>query len=608
MNTGAIGYRVADFLKQHPPFQGMEEADLVALAKRGRVKFHEADEFLCWQGTAFSPYVFVIQQGTVSLWEEANGQERLRDILGVGDLVGVDRFGTAERYPYSAKSVSEVVVYALDAAELGGMIGKYPQAARYVAAQAVNGTLQPLEQKASPGQWFVVDILGQQAPLTCSPCTSIQEAAHILHNAGANALAVVDCKELVGIVSAEDLLGWLAQGGGDLASPVGGIARGEPCALATDTRVSQCVAHMLERDVRAVALVGDGALHRVLHTRDLTPAFGEHPVELIRQAMRADGTAALRVLHGRARAFIAEHLIDTSALEWLAGFSHEFNSAVLRRLIQLAGASDEDSCWCFYGAGGRRELLTAATPNIAISCRNSDKTPSAVECLERAQRGLQECGYLSQPSGFPASFAVAGQDEWLERFAAWVQNPVMTKTQQHLSFFDLRPVSGSAQMWQELDMRVRTAVRDEAPFLEILANDCLANLPPLTFFHDLVVDELGQQTGIFRLENNALRPLVDVARVFGFATGCALGSGTLERLEGTRTLLPEREAIFRSAATTARAVLFHQARIGIRAGHDGNELPPSLLSRRDQKELKNGFRSIFQLLEFASSHQWTQIP
>ena len=49
MQTAAISYRVADFLKQHPPFNSIEEQDLLNLVARGRVKFHEGDEFLCWQ-------------------------------------------------------------------------------------------------------------------------------------------------------------------------------------------------------------------------------------------------------------------------------------------------------------------------------------------------------------------------------------------------------------------------------------------------------------------------------------------------------------------------------------------------------------------------------
>ena len=46
METSAIRYRVADFLKQHPPFNAMDDADLIALAENGRVRFYEANEFI----------------------------------------------------------------------------------------------------------------------------------------------------------------------------------------------------------------------------------------------------------------------------------------------------------------------------------------------------------------------------------------------------------------------------------------------------------------------------------------------------------------------------------------------------------------------------------
>jgi CBS domain-containing protein len=39
VDTAAISYRVADFLKQHPPFHVMQEEDLLKLARQGRVKF-----------------------------------------------------------------------------------------------------------------------------------------------------------------------------------------------------------------------------------------------------------------------------------------------------------------------------------------------------------------------------------------------------------------------------------------------------------------------------------------------------------------------------------------------------------------------------------------
>ena len=70
MDTAAIAYRIVDFLKHHPPFSSMDEADLLALTADGRVRFYEAHQYLLWQGEPHKVHVFVIQQGTVSLWDD----------------------------------------------------------------------------------------------------------------------------------------------------------------------------------------------------------------------------------------------------------------------------------------------------------------------------------------------------------------------------------------------------------------------------------------------------------------------------------------------------------------------------------------------------------
>ena len=148
---------------------------------------------------------------------------------------------------------------------------------------------------------------------------------------------------------------------------------------------------------------------------------------------------------------------------------------------------------------------------------------------------------------------------------------------------------------------------DRGPdFVHILAHDCLASLPPLTFFQDAVVDTVGEHSATFRLEQSALRPLVDVGRVFGMAAKQVLGRSTLDRFAIARALLPEHEAIFREASDTLRIVLWQQGRVGISQGTRGSDLPPALLSRHDRQVLKSGFRSILRLLEFTADRQWLE--
>jgi CBS domain-containing protein len=95
VETSAISYRVADFLKRHPPFNAIDDEDLLELAARGRVRFYEPNQYILWQGEPHRLQLFVIQQGTVSLWDEASDAARLRDVRGAGDMLGIERYNDA---------------------------------------------------------------------------------------------------------------------------------------------------------------------------------------------------------------------------------------------------------------------------------------------------------------------------------------------------------------------------------------------------------------------------------------------------------------------------------------------------------------------------------
>ena len=223
--------------------------------------------------------------------------------------------------------------------------------------------------------------------------------------------------------------------------------------------------------------------------------------------------------------------------------------------------------------------------------------------LQQVLDALLECGYLPRLElPFDAAFYAASAGEWNTRYRDWVRDPVRQETYRARSLFDLRAVYGRQSLWHDVNAAITEAVGPK--FVHVLANDCLAMLPPLTFFENAVVDSFGEQETTFRLEDSALRPLVDVGRVFALAARDAVGRSTLERFAIARALLPEQDAIFREAADTLRIVLWQQGRVGISQGTRGAELPAALLSRHDRQVLKSGFRSILQLLEFTADLEW----
>jgi CBS domain-containing protein len=276
-------------------------------------------------------------------------------------------------------------------------------------------------------------------------------------------------------------------------------------------------------------------------------------------------------------------------LDWLSDFGDLINRRIVDRLLQLSGNHRPDLLLCFYGAAGRQELLTKVAPCIAI----------VGEEIPALQKQLAECGYI--PS-VPPTFG--SLSEWKARYSGWIRDPIQTESYLAHAFFDLRRVSGPDPLFDELQSHIRSELASEPAFLRILAHDSLSHLPPLTFFRDLVIEESGEESATFRLEVSVLQPLVDVARVFGLLSGLLLGVSTHLRFEAARLLVPAQEAIFREAAETVRVVLFHQARGGLRSRTSGAELPLSSLSRHDRQVLKNGFRSIHNLLEFTQRRDW----
>jgi CBS domain-containing protein len=598
MQTAAIGYRVADFLKQHPPFNSIEEPDLLSLVSRGRVKFHESDEFLCWQNGGYTPFIFVIQQGSVSLWEEANGKEHLRDVRGPGDIIGIERFLGSQSSPYSAKTNGDVVLYALQAADFEPLLAKYPQAKRYVDAHSTAGGVYHDAARQGVHEKFVADLARHAAPLSCSPGSTIAEAAQLMRTANSDVVAV----GLQGLLTARDIVTWAADGGLP-SQTVEHIMGSPPPTVAPQTSVSDCVLAMSRANSNFVALTADGtpesALLRLISATDLQPAFGDNPLAILHEIAHAPSIEALRPLHRRARAFLLEQLDEPSSIDWLAAFADRINIEIAKRLTELAGNTNDQWTWCFWGAAGRCELLVPAEPEIALICRAAADVTRGHQALQRLRADLAECGYLPHATpDFDADILCATVAAWQERFAEWIRQPIWTRMYRARPLFDLRPAWGDSDPWQRLEESAREVIRTEPSFQKVLAIDCLSELPPLTFFQDAVVDESGERTEVFALQLRALGPIVEVGRVFGIANQRVLGSSTLERLELARSRMAAHESIFREAIETLRVLLYLQARSGLRLNDSGAEILPSQLSRLDRQALKSGFRAIHNLLQF----------
>ena len=164
------------------------------------------------------------------------------------------------------------------------------------------------------------------------------------------------------------------------------------------------------------------------------------------------------------------------------------------------------------------------------------------------------------------------------------------------------PRSGVAVARSRGDGRRRRVDRD---LLQVLANDCLASLPPLTFFAGRRGRRVGRAHD--RLPPRAQRAAAARRRRARVRHGRPARCSAPRRASASPARARSCPSTNRSSArppTPSGSCSGSRRASGSARAPTVSELPPALLSRHDRHVLKSGFRSILRLLEFTGNSAW----
>jgi CBS domain-containing protein len=634
VKTASIAYRVADFLRRHPPFQSLDEAELLELVAGGRVIFHEDGELVFERGQKRRPYVYVIQQGVVRLvdLDESDGREILRDVRGEGDLLGVGRYFGISEHAFTARTETEVILYALPAGLFWEQIKRHPRASHFLAAY-FSVAIAPAEldgDLARPGQlrlgrrpldWMATLVLEPPSAVTCGLDTPVCEVAARLADQPPGAAAVIvdadGCPR--GLIGTRALSDQVASGALALDAPAARLMRPVLSTLAVGLPAGAYLTRMLELQAEHLVLTDDGTplgkAVAVIARRDLTRIEAAAPLAIVEDMARASGIYQLSQLLIQAQTFLAGGLTDASAMRWLAPMATALYAAVLRRVVVLVEGAlldegheipDLKHCWVFFGSAGRGELTTLYDLDHGLIYDEPEPEQRRaargyfLELGRRVSAALAACGFVSSAKGIVSGHPSACRsiNEWEIGFSHWIHQPIESCVYRATSFFYLRPVYGDCSLVSRLQQHIHAEKACCPEFIRPLVADSMANLPPLTFFRGLVIDDDGRYTETLDLQRATLQPVADLARALALDAGIDHPVGTLDRLQAltpddqaAETLIAETCAAFRNA-------LFFRTRAGLSSHSDGSQLDPGKLTRLEQNLLKSGFRSVLQLMEY----------
>ena len=637
MKTSVIRYRVADFLREHPPFDLFSLEDLLAFSGTGRVIFHEDDIRVFQKGQARDSLIWIIQQGRIEIIDEVPAGEQLRDVLGPGDILGLTRSQDAATHTDSARTATEVILYSFDSGAFETLVKMYPDGERYLTAHLsaaarhtkalqAPANRQRLLTEREKASWMNASpsrALPLQRMATCKPELPIHEVAKLVAQSRGEAVVVIaaDGRPL-GLITSREVCEPAPFGSVPNDAPSERLMKRSFQTAPPGLRAADYLLEMLRGHVQTLVITADGTaetpVEGVVTDSDVAINCGRNPTLIMREMLKAESVEDLSYLRLRAEAFLVEELAGPSAVEWFWQMIGELNALLTKRVLQIAG--DEmaragrpnpglQSCWLFFGRAGRRELLTPDLPALGVVYVDPhEKTNEEAEryfstLAQKVTAKLQACGLRARRNAFGESQTALCRSfsRWEEFYSGLIRDPILNSIYTAREFFDFHVVCGDPAPALGLKKIILAELKRNEAFIPLLANDTLASLPPLTFFQGFVIEADGAQKQTLDLEKTALNPIVDAARVFSLAGDEISDPNTSRRLESAARAQPLHASIFNDAADGLRIASYQHAIAQLKEHSDGVLIEPPPLGRFEQRLLKTAFDAVRRLLELSTA-------
>jgi CBS domain-containing protein len=609
MQTFVIRQRVADFLRKHTPFEVFSEEDLLALAGSGRVLFHESEEYIFRQGDAKGRFLWMIQQGKVELLDESAPGRAVRDVLGEGDLLGIERFAGDGGFQHSARTATDVILYAVSAEMFEASMAKYPSVKRYISAHdsvsGIRGFSRTSWLEAKPPALQFLKARLVRLPEDVSREYAIQEIAA---SKSGIACLVNEAGTSVGLLTATELCA-------SSSDSAAGVARACSSAVPASFSTRSAIREILRGQSNELLITKDGSLtstvEAVLTSQELAMFSNYDPAQLIRAIRMSTSAAEIKPLIQRAQWMIVDGLAQPSDLDDCSVLGVEVVKAIADACISMALLTVETAgipppgvpcCFVLFGAVARADMVAPTVPAIAVVYDDAEEKITSqdhmyfVALAGEIGAKLHECGIagtaLNWPEGVQPSMPLS---EWARLYRETVRNPLGHDLYGRREFFDLAPLSGDVTILGKIQAHMLMEYHEFDTAIPFLANDTFMHLPPMTFFRGMVLGMDGVQHESFNIVDAIITPSADAARVFAISKGRFIPAKTLARFGSAVRDFPAGASILTEGAAAYRIGMYYRTLAG------GDSILPSKLSKFDQLLLKTALTSIQNLLEFTQS-------
>ena len=627
----AIPDRVYTFLKIYPPFSLLEKKDLEDLATKVIIQYLQPNEFVFKEGAMPKEHIYMVREGAIHLFQEEGNI--LVEQCDEGDLFGIRPLIAEQSYVLSAKAIEETLLYAIRTDNLKDLIENNSKLGYYLAqnfaigigskySKLYKGRLfleKDLAKNIDTSLFEIQSIQHSKKPVTCSPTTTIQEAAIIMKTNQVGSILIAN-KDFypIGILTDRDLRNQAVTGEVSLQAPVSTIMNSPVITVEPERTVADIQIVMMKHRIHHLCLTEDGSKQSkiigVLSEHDLLVMQGNNPAILIREMQRSKNAIELRNIREKAESLLEQYLQQEVAMSFIASMMTEINDALIVRIIEFSlremkeeGKDAPNLKWCWMGLGseGRAEQLLRTDQDNALVFEDTtaealkEVRPYFLQLAKKITHQLNICGFEYCPGDMMASNPkwCLSLSEWKNQFTEWITQPSNQNIMHCNIFFDYRPLYGDFSLTEILTQHIFELQDEKAVFLPLMAKNAIANPPPLTFFRNFVVEKDGANKNEFDIKLRAMMPLTDAARILTLSNKFSKVNNTFQRFEKLSEVELKNKELYEQAADAYEILIRYRALQGLKNKDSGRYLNPADLTKMQRLNLRNSFRPIEELQE-----------
>jgi CBS domain-containing protein len=535
---------LAAFLTKHPPFDSLRPAALDRIAQGSRVdRFSDGELILdTFQNPTIE--VFVVLDGHVHLWNEADiHPEGPDEVVAPGGVFGFSAMLTERSVGPRAVAAGEVVVARIPAA-LATPVFTSRRGARFLAeivASAKNRV------SAAP-TYSLVDELIVRPPLVVEPTLPVVEVAQRMSKERSPCAVVRLGDGRFGLITDSVLRDRVLVEGRSPGSPAHSVMdTSAPTAVLGDSS-AEALLLLLDREAEFLVVTDRaGQLRGIVAPRDfaISPTAGVSLHEKLRRASSVEDL----VCHATGLpAMLGDLLSQGLVSERVIAVYSTVVDTLVRRAIGFVFAghpelSVDAFTWLSLGSHGRREAVLSSDIDSAAAFEGSVSDAEIARyraAFCEVYQVLALAGLTGDENGATVRHALFARtnDGWRAAGQQWLVAPAEHNGAMMTSLLvDGRPIHGDPGL--PAVTRIFGDLREHPGTMRLLLQESLSKRAKLRSMRQV----LARQPDTFDIKTHALLPIVNIARWAALSVGSA-ALPTVERLRAASgsAMLPDEHA------------------------------------------------------------------